>query len=330
VFDAENEAAFALEGRVLDAARRATTPAARRARAQEFVGVRRARHARVPNDVAEFDRMSELNEGLAEYALARALELVARDEGAPAAWRAAARRRLAERAPLLADLTASEQLSLRFRFYQTGPAIAALLDDLAGPSWKARLVADDQTLEDALAVASGVDSVAIAARARAERTFDAAGARALSARRVERLKASRAAKADSVLAGPGVRLVLAADSLPGRAFNSCGYDPQNILPVTPLRRVHTRWWRPCAGGPTMAEFNVPSVQDDSAGTVSAVIGPLADVRLSAGGQPVTLRDGETLRDLRAFKLEAPRVSVEAARADVARVGDVLTIWPKRP
>jgi hypothetical protein len=124
--------------------------------------------------------------------------------------------------------------------------------------------------------------------------------------------------------------VLSADSLPpSHDFNSCGFDPQNELAVTESVRIQMRWWKPCAGGPTYAEFNVPSVHDETAGTVSAMIGAETDVHLSAGGAPVSIRDGETLRDLKKFKLEAPRASVDAVRADVMRRGNLLFVYPKR-
>jgi hypothetical protein len=137
------------------------------------------------------------------------------------------------------------------------------------------------------------------------------------------------AKVDSVLSGPGIRLVLVADSLPARSFNSCGYDPQNLLQVTGKVRIQTRWWRPCGGGPTYAEFNVPSVQDDSSATIKAMIGGEAEIVLTSNGQRIELRNGDTLRDVMAFKLQAPRASVDAARADIIRRGNEILVYPKR-
>jgi hypothetical protein len=208
--------------------------------------------------------------------------------------------------------------------------LASLLDDLAGEQWKVWIMRDNWTLEDALAHAVGVDAASEQAQHRAESAYKLRAVRASAERNIEKLRASRLAKVDSVLSAPGIKLVLAADSLPGRNFNSCGYDPQNVLQVTPKLRIQTRWWRPCAGGPTYAEFNVPSVQSDDAGTVSAVIGAESDLRLASGTETIVLRDGETLRDVKTFKLEAPRASVEAVRADLSRRGNVITVYPKRP
>lgn len=328
LFDVESEAAFALEGTILDAAMSAANVDRKRELAQQFVAVRRARHRQLPADYVEFDQMSEMNEGLANYALARALRLIV-DE-APPAWKQSAYRQIKSMQGQLADLTGAENLSLRFRYYQTGPAQALLLDDLMGSRWKEQLIADNATLEDLLGSASGIDATAEHALIRAQQVFDATKVRATATQRIARLRTSRLAKVDSLLSAPGIRLVLVADSLPGRDFNSCGFDPQNLLPVTRTVQIQMRWWKPCAGGPTYAEFNVPSVHDEAAGTVSAIIGPESDVRMTTGGQPITLRDGETLHDIKLFKLEASRTSVDAVRVDLTRDGNTVTIRPKRP
>lgn len=327
VFDANNEAMFALEGRILSAALDAKDGATARRLAGEFAAVRRTRHLHLPPDYAQFDVMSELNEGLANYALARALGIIVAD--GPVRWRPSARRQLATLWTQLRDVTSADNLSPRYRYYVTGPAESLLLDRIAGPSWKRRLIAEDATLQDLLASASGIDAPMETALREGEAAFGGSDARAVAQQRIAKLQQSRLAKVDSVLSGPGIRLVLAADSLPGRDFNSCGFDPQNELAVTETVRIQMRWWKPCAGGPTNAEFNVPSVHDETAGTISAMIGAEGDVHLTAAGTPVVIRDGETLRDLKTFKLEAPRASVDAARADVVRRGNVITVYPKR-
>jgi hypothetical protein len=327
VFDTDNESKFAIEGKLLAAAQRAQAGSERRELGREFVAIRRDRHRRLPVEFAEFDQLSELNEGLAEYALVRTLQFIVAD--GPAGWRAEAQRNLDAHLQLLDHLTESDNLSLRFRFYQTGPAIGLLLDDLAGASWKSHLVDSNETLQDALAAASGIDDAEMAARGSAERRLDAAAIRASAQGQIDRLKLARRAKVDSLLSQPGLTLVLAADSLPGKDFNSCGYDPQNLLAVSPGVNIQMRWWKPCAGGPTYAEFNVPSVHDEAHGTVSAAIGDPLAVTLTSGGQTFTIKDGETLRDVKAFKLNAPRASVEAVRADLLRRGNVLEIHPKR-
>ena len=325
VFDADNETLFALEGRILAAAMNATSISRKRELARQFVGVRRSRHRALPSDMASFDAASEMNEGLAEYALVRALMLL-RASGDPVGREA--NRRLQERLAALENLTGATNLSLRLRFYQTGPAIALLLDELAGPRWKLRLIAENMTLHDMLASVTGVDAIADSARVRAERTFDLGRARSEAKQGIARLQAQRRAQVDSILGMPGIRLVVLSDSLPTRNFNFCGFDPQNTLQVTPTVQLQTRWWRPCSGGPTYAEFNVPSVYDSDAGTLSAVIGAESDVALTSDGQVVTLRDGGRLVNLTKFKLSAPKASVDAVRADVWREGKTIFVRAK--
>lgn len=325
-FDVENETAFELEGRILSAALSTDSPKQRRALAREFVAVRRGRHHRLSGEFANFDQMSEMNEGLAEYALERALQFLA-VEGPPE-WRATAVKQAAANRQMLADLTADRRLSSRIRYYRTGSAIALLLDRLTDQSWKRHLVEENLALQDLLASVSGLDAPSERARKAARKEFGAAGLRQQAAQRIERRQASRMARVDTIMSAPGIRLVLRADSLPSRQFNSCGVDPQNILQITPALRIHSRWWRPCSGGPTYAEFNTPSIQDDSTGTIRAVIGDDSAIHMTSGGEPITLRDGDTLRNLKAFKLEAPRASVDAVRADVERRGNTLTLYPK--
>jgi hypothetical protein len=220
-------------------------------------------------------------------------------------------------------------MSLRLRYYHTGPAIARLLDDL-DPSWKDRFVARNMWLEDALAEATGLDAAERMAFRAADERFDTAAQVGRSRMMIARLQAQRRARVDSVLATPGVLLVVRAESLPGRNFSMCGFDPQNLLQVTQHVRLQTRWWRPCGGGPTYIELNVPSVHDAERGTLSGVIGAAEEITITAAGVQVVLpRDGQTLRDLRTVKLVAPRASIEAVRADISRHGRVLTVIPKR-
>jgi hypothetical protein len=55
--------------------------------------------------------------------------------------------------------------------------------------------------------------------------------------------------------------------------------------------------------------------------IKATIGGEAEIVLTSSGQRIELRDGETRCDVMAFKLQAPRASGDAARADVLRRGN---------
>jgi hypothetical protein len=325
IFGVNNEALWSLEGKLLSDALTQKSAARKRELAREFVAVRRTRQAQLEPSFAEFERASELNEGLAEYALVRALQLLVSDGELTPTTRAAAQKSLADRITDLARLTENVRQSFRLRFYQTGPAQALLLDAVGGPDWKRRFVEQNQTLQDALAIATGLDDPQRTAFRAAVARLDTTAVRGEAASRVANLVALRSKQVDSVLSASGVLLEISAAALPGKDFNVCGFDPQNHLQVSPTVQMQTRWWRPCAGSSFTSEFNVPSVHDDDAGTVRAVIGPIQDVKLTVAGSTVTLTDGLVIQDGANVHLEAPRANVQAAHARVSFHGRTLQI-----
>ena len=324
IFDVRNESLWALEGRLLSDALSTTLPSRKRELAREFVAVRRQRERLLEPSYVEFEQASELNEGPAEYALVRALQLLAVDRGSDSATRAAARNMLAKRLTDLAKLTENVTQSFRLRFYQTGPAQALLLDAIAGPTWKTKLMSENQSLQDALAEAAGLEEPQRAAFRAAISRLDTTRATRAAYARVTHLVALRKNQVDSVLAAPGVLVEVSAHELPGKDFNACGFDPQNHLQISPTVQMQTRWWRPCTGG-VSAEFSVASVHDDETGTVRAVVGPLSDLKLTLAGKPVTLTDGFRLDSATDLHLEAPRANVDAKLASVSFNGRILRI-----
>jgi hypothetical protein len=324
IFNVRNESLWALEGQLLSQALAAATLARKRELAREFVAVRRQREQLLDPSYAEFEQASELNEGPAEYALVRALQLLAADTQSDAATRASARRMLAKRINDLATLTQNVTQSFRLRFYQTGPAQALLLDAIAGPAWKSRLMAENQTLQDALADASGLDDARRTAFRAALSRLDTSSVATEVSARVASLVALRKRQVDSVLSAPGVLVEISAHELPSQDFNACGFDPQNHLQVSPTVQMQTRWWRPCTGGMS-SEFAVPSVHDDATGTVRAVVGQLSDLKLTVAGKVVTLADGLELDRASDVHLVAPRANVDAKAARVSFDGRTLRI-----
>jgi hypothetical protein len=324
IFDARNEFLWAVEGELLGEAVTATSAQKKRQLAREFVAVRRQRESLLDPSYAEFEQASELNEGIAEYALVRALQLLAMDTYSDTLTRAGARTILAKRITDLAGLTQNVTQSFRLRFYRTGPAQALLLDAIAGPSWKSRLMFENQSLQDALAGATGLDDPQRAAFRAAVAGRDTTSAMKTASARVASLVALRKRQVDSVLSTPGVLLEISAHELPDKDFNACGFDPQNHLQVSPTVQMQTRWWRPCAGG-VSSEFAVPSVHDDETGTVRAVIGSLADVKLTVAGKPVTITEGLRLDRATDVRLEASRANVNAKTARVSFDGRTLRI-----
>jgi hypothetical protein len=319
VFDAQNEAGMALEGRILAAAQGARTNAARRAFARQFLATRESRQRALNPELLAFEKLAELNEGLAEYTLVRSVLLAARYADFPD--HAGAQRIQAEKLGELNHITGNPKLSIRLRFYITSPAMGALLDRLEGPAWKSRLISQNRTLQDVLAEASGYRAGEQALRRQAESTFVMATLRSAADSGVAGLRTFRRAQVDSILGAPGLLIVVRVE---GSFLGLCGIDPQNLLQVEPGVLLHTRWVRPCAGNALQATFNTPVVQERDAQVLRAVVGADSTVKLTAGGQPVSL-DGANLTGAADVRLESPLVSLTAARADVVRDGRTLTI-----
>jgi len=307
VFDPQNESGMALEGRILEAAERATSKAQKRALARQFLAVRESRHRALGAELAQFEQLAELNEGLAEYTLVRAVQLAARQRDFPD--RPGAQRLQSGKLVGLHKLTEDVTLSIRLRYYATGPALGLLLDALAGPAWKTRLIEENLTVQDALADASGYRSQELALRRQAESTFVLAKLRSAADSGVGRLRAFRRAQVDSVLNAPGVQLVVTVE---GRSLGLCGIDPQNLLQVEPGVLLHTRWLQACAGDVLQATFNTPVVQDRNAQMLRAVVGADSTVHVTTRAQ------GDV-------QVESPLVSLRATNAEVSRDGRVLTV-----
>ena len=306
VFDPQNEAGMALEGRILAAAQQADSKTRKRSLARQFLAVREARHRALGAEFANFEQLAELNEGLAEYTLVRAVQLAARRRDFPD--RQGAVRLVQNKVTGLHKLTEDVTLSIRLRYYATGPALGLLLDALEGPAWKTRLLNQNLTVQDALADATGYRSQELALRRQAESTFVIKRLRAEADSEVAGLRALRHAQVDSVLNAPGVQLVV---SVQGRYLGLCGIDPQNLLQVEPGVLLHTRWLQACAGD-FQATFNTPVVQDRDAQVLRAVIGADSTVHVTTGAQ------GDV-------QVESPRVSLRATKGEVTREGRVLTV-----
>ncbi len=326
VFDVDNEAGFALEGRLLAAALSAETDSQRVELAQRFVAVREGRQRRLDAELVDFEVLAELNEGLAQYVAIRALQLVA------AASDGSLRSQIeTESDDLLGDLdrlTESGERSFRLRFYYSGAAMSLLLDEIAGDDWKTILFARDLTLQETLAELSGYRVREAALQLMAYNQFDGPALMSETAASIDALRRRLKARVDSALSQPGVRVVISAEGI-GGYIGLCGIDPQNLLQVDSGILFHTRWLRPCAGSALQGEFNTPVVHDQNAGTLEAVIGPVGEVSLTIGGQPVPLGGQETVADAADVQIESPGLTLRSERADVEIDGQLLTIRPRR-
>jgi len=324
LFDADNEADFAIEGRLLRAALAAADRDSLSRLTRRFLAVRKERQRRLSAEVLQYELAAELNEGLAHYVEVRSLWAGGADRSFrwPGAA-AAARRRLMIR---LETLTRQEQGGARVRFYRTGAALGLLLDRLSDAGWKERLVREDVPLQDALGAAIGYreDRAADLAREAFEwagRDTVAAGAIAYAAD----LRARRQRLADSVLAGDGLLVELDASALAGSELRLCSYNPNRAFQAAPGVVVHLSQVRFCSDGSYDAAFTSPVLQTRRPGVARSVIGSPDSVRLTAAGTPAGLANGSRLTGASDVSLAAPGFVLRARRADVARAGRVVTI-----
>jgi hypothetical protein len=325
-FDAANEATFALEGTTLARALRARTREEAKNITREFLALREERHARLDSSFVEFETLAELHEGLAQYAMLRGLRELARID--PRRFTVAADAEAAVETALLDSLLVVGPRSIRRRFYATGSAMARLLDWIADPSWKTRLVRDDATLRHMLAEATGYRGAETVDRRSAERLrARLASVRTDAERAVAALDARRRAQRDSVLGEPGVTLVINPVPSPGKRLDWCAFDPQNVLMMASGELLHTRMLQVCAAG-VRVQFDQAVVEDRTTGKLRSVIGagPPA-LRMTAGGVAFSPATNGAAVDVTDLRIEGPRVTVTARRAAVARRGAELQVTP---
>jgi hypothetical protein len=322
-FDVTNEAAFALEGEILGRALRARTRNEAKQLARRFLAVREGRHARLDSAIVGFETAAELNEGLAQYAMLRGLRELAREDARR--FETAAITEVAIETVLLDSLLAVGPRSTRRRFYATGSAIARLLDRLADPGWKSRLVGDDATLHQVLAAASDYRGRDALGRRSAE-LIEARRAVLTTAaeRAVAALDARRRAQRDSVLAQPGLRLVVDASALAARPLNWCFFDPQNVLSMASGELLHTRMLRLCSGQVDV-QLDQAAVEDRRTGVVQTVVGDANALKVTAGGAPISLPPEGGSLEVSNLRIEGPTFKVVAPRATVARHGNELRV-----
>ena len=175
------------------------------------VAARGERYVLIGSPNAEYERKSELNEGLARYIQHRSI---------------------GEPVEVPAEDFPTEQV--RARSYVSGAALGVVLDRLA-PSWKDSLEARDTTALDALVAA------AIARRPSLRRCALDDGERRTIADRagvdVRDLGTRRARQRETFLARPGWTLIIESGGAP---LNLASFDPLNVSLVTPREVLHTR------------------------------------------------------------------------------------------
>jgi len=263
--------------------------------AKAALGARRERFGGMDSAFVQYERLTELNEGLAAY-----VQLLARDTALafPAGEFAAT--------------------DVRGRVYVVGPALALLLDRFA-PGWKERLEAHDtQALDGMLAAALPAGA--------------ASGSRSCGLDAGERAAIERLARADTaaVIAGriakrrefddrAGWRLVVRA--APGRPLWPQGFDPLNVDRVEG-GLLHSRFLRLGNDAGEISAID-ESDADLEALTVAAGRHPLfngiREVVIAGIPHPDVVIERDSVR------LRAPGLMLRFSGAAVRQLGKTLTI-----
>jgi hypothetical protein len=314
-FDSDTEAGFALEGRLLADALASEDADRVRDVVWAFIAARESRHRRIGGELAGFEEDAELNEGIAQYIYLEAVELAG--ERGDLRAETVAREVRAEMDRLDSTLIDDAERSLRRRFYTTGSALARLLDVVAGDRWKSEIGESGLSLQAMLAISSGYrareDSLVRLARERLGEGLDRRAKEVIAARRERRADQRR-----QVLSADGLRVELESPQL-----GLCGFDPQNLLRLADDQLLHMRWIRFCLPDGT-AEFETPVVQDQEAGTAIAVLSPVDQVEISAGGRALSL---EALPEgpVEGLSIAGSGLRLEAARARLSRRNGALVV-----
>jgi len=252
------------------------------------LATRRERFAALPAGSAEYERKTELKEGLARYVQLRA--------GGAGSYPAE------DRPPE----------AVRDRAYQSGAALALLLDRFQ-PSWKTTLAAADSIpldvlLGDVPALSGDVSRCGFTPAERAQVTSAAAVD-------VEQLRARRAERRHQLLSQAGWRVVIAAGGSP---LFPQEFDPLNVHIVAPGEVLHSRYIRLGNGSGTIEVFGRSSLTEAAGahplfnGVRSLTVGGFA-------GEPVVAENDSTVT------IKADGLNAEFRGAAIQRDGETLTI-----
>ena len=315
VFDIQNEAAIAVEARLLKQAVEAKSLATARLHAQQFVAVRKQRQARLDSSFVDFEKLSEMHEGLAQYVLLRGLDVLSKQ--IPEFRNAAIAEKQGE-ADLLANTLARTNLSVRRRAYALGSYQGLLLDRLAPTTWKQRVMERDEFLQDIIADVAGP------ARTSASTTAMLNAAVSGAAMSVGKLREERITQRNELLAKEATTLIVDPSAL-GR-FEWCGFDPQNLITTGSGQLLHTRMVRLCREGKPIGQIYQSAVEEQLSGRVLTPVN-VATVKVTVNGSAAQLPSvGESIT-VENLKIATDNVEIETRRGILVRGNKALVIIP---
>jgi hypothetical protein len=264
------------------------------------VELRRQRFAAIKPQFSEYERMNELNEGLASY-----VELRARGSTTIAIP--------------TAEFPATD---VRRRSYVIGPSLALLLDRLS-PGWQSALEKNDERhldelLEAAVTKASQPDSARCSIDASQLAALEQAARSDAAAVTSSRAAARRQFEA---LAGWRISIEGATDA----PLQTQGFDPLNIQ-VVPAGLLHKRML-----GLTSTHCKLQMLQEPGS-NLQTLTEAAGDDPLFSGIKPAViagLTQPEITRDAQRVTLRAPGLSAEFDGAEVSVEGTHILVRLKR-
>ncbi len=294
-FPVDDPDLLALRRQETEALRRALAAKDQRATAcwaQVALRNRGARFNLMGSSSATYERLNELNEGLATYIEHLALDL-----------------------PDSLALPAGEYApeAVRDRSYASGTALALLLDR-ARPGWKREISESDTLVLDALLTSSAqIAEAPLTACGFAPDEVDAIEARA--GRDVDALHARRAARRSAFLAAPGWQLTILPQGSP---LFPQEFDPLNVHQVAPGEVLHSRFVTLARPGSSIEILDRAAITK-AAGAHPLFNGVLAVIVTGLPDEP-RLSEREDV-----LIVAADGVRAELRNASVDRSGTAITI-----
>jgi hypothetical protein len=324
---ARSNALFAVEGQLLYAALLAKTAEDARRKARQFLAVRGLRQGELAAPLVEFEKWAESNEGMAEYAGARAVV-----DGMAAAKEKRVEvtfsytdgpRYLHEKYDKLKSITRIGNND-RLKFYYTGSAQGLVLDRLS-PGWKEKLQEKGAAVQDLLAGAVG----GAPGKDEAEAALRSYGYETVLKQEEEEAKRRQEkgeALLKSALGQKGRRFTIDVSSL-GRVGDYVSFDPMNVTVLGGNRRLHTRMVNFAQKDCYRLEFTQPVLEDREKKEYVTVVKGEGRPTATLDGAPLALdRPGRKAFEKK-LVIAAPefRLEAEAGEVEVTEEGVVIRV-----
>jgi hypothetical protein len=254
---ARNNALFNIEGKILNSALQTKNLNQLKEKVRRFLAVRNLRQSEIDPRFIEFEKGAESNEGMAEYAGTKAVELAmqANKKLGLSFNYLTAEIFLAKKYERLDSITKIGK-NIRLKFYYTGSAQGFLLDRLM-PDWKTKVQIEGKAVQDLLTENVGKND---AKTDKILRRYDYEKILAEEEKSVAKRKADNQTLLENTLKQKGRKYVINYAQLKGWT-GIRNFDPMNVTMVTPNVRVHTRMVTFASENSFTANFSQPVIED---------------------------------------------------------------------